>query len=125
MDKVLSEQTFILFAMRVYDNTQCVSIKEFEDDLMRFVYLNKLFKRYHLKGELKIRLILNHIVVLNNVFGIDVVDMLFLKVSEDYWPYLVVFLVYLNLLPDMTPHLKIDTTVIPLDMTIAQELRKL
>lgn len=111
--------------MHVYDNTQCVSIKEFEDDLMRFVYLNKLFKRYHLKGELKTRLILNHIVVLNNVFGIDVVDMLFLKVSEEYWSYLVVFLVYLNLLPDITPHLKIDTTAIPLDMTIAQELREL
>lgn len=125
MKHVLSEQNFILFAMHVYDNTQCVSIKEFEDDLMRFVYLNKLFKRYHLKGELKTRLILNHIVVLNNVFGIDVVDMLFLKVSEEYWSYLVVFLVYLNLLPDITPHLKIDTTAIPLDMTIAQELREL
>ena len=125
MTPVLSEQTFVLFAMHVYDNAQCVSIKEFEEDLMRFMYLNKLFKRYHTKGELKTRLILNHIVILTNVFGMDAVDMLFLKVPKEYWSYLVVFLVYLNLLPDMTPHLKIDTSLIQLDMTIAKELREL
>ena len=66
----LNEENFVLFASRNYNNPQCTSIDEFNDDLLRFKYLKRLFKRYIKDGDLQERLILNHLVVLYNVFGI-------------------------------------------------------
>lgn len=96
----LSEDNFLLYAMHHYDNTQCHSLQEFEEDLKRFLYLRKLLNRYKKDNDLKERLILNHIIVLYNLFGDALTDMLFFKIEEDYWPTLVTFLVYLNRIPE-------------------------
>lgn len=114
----LSDDNFILYAMHHYDNPQCHSIEEFEEDLRKFLYLKKLFSRYKNNDELRERLILNHIIVLYNIFGDAATDMLFFKLDE-YESELATFLVYLNRLPDD----KISR--IPIDMNIANALRKI
>ena len=109
----LSEDNFLLYAMHHYDNTQCHSIQEFEEDLKRFLYLRKLLNRYKKDGDLKERLILNHIIVLYNLFGDALTDMLFFKIEEEYWPTLVTFLVYLNRIPeDQYSDIQLDQHVI-------------
>ena len=114
----LSDDNFILYAMHHYDNPQCHSVEEFEEDLRKFLYLKKLFSRYKNNDELRERLILNHIIVLYNIFGDAATDMLFLKLSE-YESELATFLVYLNRLSED----KISR--ISIDMNIANALRKI
>ena len=77
----LTEQTFLIYASKHYDNPQCSSYEEFEDDLKRIQYLKRLFNRYEGSGELKERLILNHIIVLYNCFGLAATNILFLKLE--------------------------------------------
>ena len=84
-----------------YDNPQCESEEEFLDDVKRFKYLKRLFKKYQETGELKERLILNHIIVLSNVFGIEASGiLLFFKIDRDYWPALKTFMIYLHMIPE-------------------------
>ena len=118
MIKKLTEDNFILYAMHHYDNPQCHSVQEFEEDLKRFLYLKKLFNRYCNDGELRERLILNHLIVLYNVFGEALTPMLFLKIEEEQWPVLKPFLLYLGRLSE-------DETNISLDRTIVNSLRKI
>lgn len=96
----LTDDNFLVYAMHHYDNPQCHNIDEFEEDLKRFLYLKKLFSRYIKDGELKERLILNHIVVLYNLFGDATTDMLFHKMEKNQWSVLSTFLVYINRLPE-------------------------
>ena len=107
------DDTFVQYAASQYDNIQCTSLKEFNEDLLRFKYLNKLFFRYVNKNELKDRLILNHIIILYNVFGAALNDMLFFKVDKSYWNILATFLVYLNRLPEeLLSEFSLDQNVI-------------
>lgn len=115
----LTEDNFLLYAMHYYDNIQCHSIEEFEEDLRRFLYLKKLFSRYKNNGELRERLILNHIIVLYNIFGEATTDMLFFKLEKEYESSLATFLVYLNRLPEE----KLGD--IPIDIEVATALRKI
>lgn len=115
----LTDDTFILYAMHHYDNPQCHSIEEFEEDLKRFLYLKKLFSRYIKDGELRERLILNHIIVLYNLFGDVATQMLFHKMEEEYKSALATFLVYINRLPED----KLGD--IALDQYIISHLRKI
>jgi hypothetical protein len=109
----LNSDNFITYAMKHYDNPQCVSLHEFEDDLKRLKYLNKLFSRYKKTGELKERLILNHIIVLFNVFGNCLLDILFFKIDNDHMNFLATFLVYLNRLPEeMFYKFKLDQNIV-------------
>lgn len=123
----LTEDTFLLYAAKHYDNPNCHDVVEFYDDLKRFKYLKKLFHRYKTNGELKERLILNHIIVLNNIFGTPACsNMLMLKLFE-YATELKPFLVLLNILPD---HLevngeKVRTSDIGMDSYIVEQLRKI
>jgi len=94
----LTESTFVLYAMKHYDNPQCSDISEFEEDLKRFQYLRKLFGRYRQDGELKERLIINHLIIIFNVFGPSATNMLFMKLHE-YHEYLKPFVSYLNFMP--------------------------
>ena len=94
----LTETTFLLYAMKNYDNHQCTSIEEFEEDVKRFQYVRKLFGRYRSEGDLKERLILNHLIVIYNVFGLNATNMLFMKL-HDYHEYLAPFVTYLNYMP--------------------------
>lgn len=95
----LGESTFLLYAAKHYENPHCADIAEFEEDLKRFQYLRKLFGRYKQTQELKERLILNHLIVLYNCFGLEATNMLFMKLDE-YHEYLKPFIVYLNFMPD-------------------------
>ena len=114
----LSDDNWMMYASKYYRNVQCTSVEEFYDDLQRFKYLKRLFKRYLNNDDLQERLILNHIIVLNNVFGIEETNkMLFYKIDKDQWPILKTFLVYLNFLSE-------DAYVeIPLDQNIIKVLR--
>jgi len=104
--------------MHHYDNPQCHTLEEFDEDLRRFLYLKKLFIRYKNDNELRERLILNHIIVLYNIFGEATTDMLFFKLAE-HTSALATFLVYLNRMPE---ELMSD---IPIDNEIVKALRKI
>lgn len=95
----LEESTFLFYASKYYDNQQCHDISEFEEDLKRFQYLRKLFGRYKQVGDLKERLILNHLIIIYNCFGIYATNMLFMKL-EDYHEDLKPFIEYLNYMPN-------------------------
>ena len=88
-----------MFAIKNYDNPQADSEKEFYDDMKRFKYLKRLLKRFEMTGNLKERLIINHIIVLSNVFGVEAAKVLLLfKVDVQYWSVLKSFLSHLNML---------------------------
>lgn len=114
----LTDDNFLLYAMHHYDNIQCHSIEEFEEDMRKFLYLKKLLSRYKNNGELRERLILNHIIVLYNIFGDATTNMLFFKMDE-YKSALVTFLVYLNRLPEE------QLGDVTLDPVIVEALRKI
>lgn len=96
----LTEENFLLYAIKHYDNPACKGMTEFQDDLKRFRYIKRLFRKYTAGGGLKERLILNHLVVLYNLFGIEATtQMLFYKIEKRYWSQLKTFLVFLNLMP--------------------------
>lgn len=95
---ILTESTFLLYAMKHYDNPQCTEMSEFDEDMKRFQYLRKLFSRYRQDQDLKERLILNHLIVLYNVFGVEATNMLFMRLYE-YHEYLKPFVEYLNFMP--------------------------
>jgi hypothetical protein len=121
----LDDENFILFAEKYYDNPQCYDADEFYDDLKRFKYLKRLFGKYEESGELRERLILNHLIILYNVFDDTATKMLFYKL-EDYYSYLVPFLVLLHRLPEKVNVGKtIHTSDIALDMHIVEVLRKI
>ena len=115
----LTDDNFLLYAMHHYDNIQCHSIEEFEEDMRKFLYLKKLLSRYKNNGELRERLILNHIIVLYNIFGESATDMLLFKIDEEHKPALATFLVYLNRLPEE------QLGNIALDPLIIEALRKI
>lgn len=116
----LNEDNFELFAARFYTNPQCLDITEFHDDLARFKYIKRLLRRYTQAGELQERLILNHLIILYNVFPIDAANrMMFFRMEPDLWSALKTFLVYLNYLPET------DKVEIPLDQKIVIALRSI
>jgi hypothetical protein len=89
-----------MYAMKNYDNPHCSDMSEFEEDIKRFQYLRKLFGRYRLESQLKERLILNHMIIIYNVFGGNGTQMLFMKLPE-YHEYLKPFCEYLNYMPEL------------------------
>jgi hypothetical protein len=124
MNNNLTEDKFLLQAMNHYDNPQCTSLSEFEEDLKRILYLKKLLLRYKDNQELRERLILNHIIVLYNVFGDITTNMLFDKIDKDCWATLITFLVYLNRMPDEVLSHGIKLSDVTLDENIIEVLRK-
>lgn len=125
---MLDEGNFLIFAAKHYDNKQCLDTEEFYDDLKRFKYLKRLFGKYAETGELRERLILNHLIILYNVFGKHATRMLFLKL-EDYLPYLKPFIVLLNFMPDKViigaNNRIIYSSDVPMDPYIVSVLRKI
>ena len=122
----LTESTFLLYAMKHYDNPQCTEMSEFEEDMKRFQYLRKLFSRYRQENELKERLILNHLIVIYNVFGPDATNMLFMRLHE-YHEYLKPFVAYLNYMPSiiMYDDIMINADSIVSDAGIVERLREI
>tara|TARA_Y100000780_G_scaffold210779_1_gene209273 strand:- start:35 stop:403 length:369 start_codon:yes stop_codon:yes gene_type:complete len=114
----LTPDNIMMFAMKYYDNPSCVDRKEFLDDMKRFKYLKRLFRKYDTSGTLKVRLILNHIIVLANVFGVDASStLLFFKIEKKHWSTLKTFLVYLHYMPEN------DMKDIATDVKVLKELR--
>ena len=99
--KTLTPDTIDIFAKRHYDNPSDVNNEEFEDDMKRFKYLKRLFRKYDASKEFKARLIVNHIIILGNVFGIDAATtLLFFKIDKQHWSILKSILTFLNYMPE-------------------------
>ena len=96
----LNEDNFLLFAIRYYENPQAVTKEDFEKDLNHFKYIKRLLKRYKKTGELKTHLILNHFIILYNIFGEATTPMLFFKIEQDLWSSVKSFIIFLNRLPE-------------------------
>jgi len=129
MIETLDDSNFVLYAAKHYDNPQCYDVEEFHDDLKRFKYLKRLLGKYEDTGELRENLILNHIIVLYNVFGDAATRMLFFKLVG-YYSYLKPFLVLLDRMPDVLVGIGFSTSVIKgndiaMDQNIVQKLRKI
>ena len=116
----LTNRNFKLFAMQHYNNPECTDVEEFKEDLNRFRYLKRLLSRYEADGDLQERLILNHIIVIYNVFGIEASNkMMWYKIEKEHWSYIKSFLVYLHYLPEG------EKVEVPLDEKIIEVLREL
>lgn len=123
----LTEQNFLLYCAHHYDNAQYASTEDFIEDLNRIKYIKKLITRYVDSGELKERLILNHIIILNNCFGPDVLCKILILKLNNYMMYIKPFLILLNILPEkiynVNNEVVIDTNLIDMDPIIVEKLR--
>ena len=97
----LNEDNFQLFAIKYYENPQAVTKEDFDKDLNHFKYIKRLLKRYKRDGELKTHLLLNHFIILYNIFGEAATPMLFYKIEEDLWPVMKTFIMFLGKLPEV------------------------
>ena len=105
----LNESTYILFAIKHYENPHCVTRDDFDEDMKRFKYLKRLLKRYVRGGQLRTHLIINHLIILYNVFGEAATPLLFFKMEREYWSLLKTLLLYLNKYPlGLMPQLEVD-----------------
>ena len=124
----LNDDNFLIYAMKSYNAPHCI-MSEFESDIKRTKYLKRLFRRYKITSSLKERLILNHIILLNNVFGPEATArILFYKIDERDYDILKTFLSYLNIVPEMIYGIKgknISVAEIPMDVNVAEILRKI
>jgi len=125
----LNEKNYVHFAMKYYDNLQCTSIEEFNEDLNKIKYVKRLFNRFLETGELRTNLILNHLIVIYNVFENEAATrMLFFRVEKKFYSILKPFLIFLNRLPEKVRGIdgeNIQTNHIPLNETTIKELRKI
>ena len=96
----LTSENFLLFAIKHYENPQAVTKEDFEKDLNHFKYIKRLLKRYRNTGELKAHLLLNHFIILYNIFGEGTTAMLFYKIEEEMWEIMKTFVVFLDKLPE-------------------------
>ena len=123
----LNDDNFLMYAMREYNNMQCTDIEEFYDDLKKIKYIKRLFNSYRNNGQLKERLILNHLIIFYNVFTLQAgTRILFYKIEKDFWPMLKTFLIYLDRMPDKIDSVRgeiIRTSDIQLDDGIITRLR--
>ncbi len=122
----LTSDNMMMYAIKAYDKPNCI-MSEFSEDMKRFNYLKRLFRRYRKHNELRERLVLNHIVVLNNVFGPEVMTrLLFYEMSESDYPQLKTYLLFLSCMPEIVRGIKgkdIISSDIEVDMEIANVLR--
>ena len=125
----LNEKNYLHFAMKYYDNHQCTSVEEFNEDLNKIKYVKRLFNRFLETGELRTILILNHLIVVYNVFENEAATrMLFFRVEKKFHSILKPFLIFLNRLPEKVKGIDgedIPTRHIPLNETTIKELRKI
>ena len=116
----LTPENINMFAMKHYDNPSCVDEQEFLDDMKRFKYLKRLFRKYDTSKEFKSRLIINHIIILANVFGIEAATtLLFFKVDKQHWSILKTVLIFLNYMPEN------ELIDIEIDQNVMEELKRI
>ena len=125
----LTEENFLMYAMREYNNIQCTDIEEFYDDLKKIKYIKRLFNIYKNNGQLKERLILNHLIIFYNVFSVEAgTRILFYKIEETFWPMLKTFLIFLDRMPERIESIKgstLNASDIKLDEGIVTRLRSI
>lgn len=119
----VSENSYLQHAMHHYDNPQCCSVEEFNEDLKRFLYIKKLFTRYKVNDDLRERLILNHLIVLFNVFGESATELLFYKIDKIDWGLLATFLVFINRMPEKVEG--VSSSTLMLDENVIKVLRNI
>ena len=115
----LNEDNFLLFAIKNYENPQAVTKEDFDKDLNHFKYIKRLLKRYQNGGELKTHLLLNHFIILYNIFGDAATPMLFFKIESNLWSTMKTFVIFLNKLPEYP---KCYIHDIPVDLECLQSL---
>ena len=124
----LTNENILLYATKCYDKPNCI-MSEFKEDMKRFNYIKRLFRRYTKYGELRENLLLNHLIILYNVFGVEATTrMLFFKISKSDWPALKTCLLFLSCMPEVVRGIKgqnILSSDISVDMTIAEALRNI
>jgi hypothetical protein len=118
----LNEDNFLLFAIKNYENPQAVTKDDFHKDLNHFKYIKRLLKRYKKTGDLKTHLLINHFIVLYNIFGEATTPMLFFKIDKEMWSQIKTFIVFLNRLPQYP---KTNIHDIPVDLTCLEQLQKI
>ena len=118
----LNEDNFLLFAIKNYENPQAVTKEDFDKDLNHFKYIKRLLKRYKNTGELKIPLLINHFIVLYNIFGEAATPMLFFKIEKELWSTMKTFMLFLNKIPEYPKCYLHD---IPVDLECLKELQKI
>ena len=118
----LNEDNFLLFAIKNYENPHAVTKEDFDKDLNHFKYIKRLLKRYKKSGELKTHLILNHFIILYNIFGEATTPMLFFKIEKDLWSVMKTFVMFLNRLPQYPKCYLHDIEV---DINCLSELQKI
>ena len=96
----LNDGNFLLFAIQNYENPQAVTKEDFDKDLNHFKYIKRLLKRYKNTGQLKTHLLLNHFIVLYNIFGEAATPMLFFKIEQDLWSTMKTFIMFLGKFPE-------------------------
>ena len=99
----LNESNYIMFAIKHYNNPQAVTQEDFYDDMKRFKWIKRLLNKYKNSGELNVHLLLNHFIILYNIFGEATTPLLFFRIDRDLWNILKTFLVYLQRIPEY-PH---------------------
>ena len=118
----------MMYCIKAYDKPNML-MSEFKEDMKRFNYLKRLFKRYRKFDEMRERLVLNHLVILYNVFGAEVLSrLLFFKMSKDDYSIIKTYLLFLSCMPEIIYGVKgqnILSSNIPVDMKIAETLRKI
>ena len=117
----LNDGNFLLFAIRNYENPQAVTKEDFDKDLNHFKYIKRLLKRYKNTGQLKTHLLINHFIVLYNIFGDATTPMLFYKIEKELWDVMKTFIIFLNKMPDYP---KSHIHDIPIDLDCLAELHK-
>ena len=115
----LTEDNFLLFAIKNYENPQAVTKEDFDKDLNHFKYIKRLLKRYKNTGQLKTHLLLNHFIILYNIFGEAATPMLFFKIEKDLWSSMKTFVMFLGKLPEYP---KSQIHDIQVDLTCLKEL---
>ena len=118
----LNDGNFLLFAIRNYENPQAVTKEDFDKDLNHFKYIKRLLKRYKNTGQLKTHLLINHFIVLYNIFGDATTPMLFFKIDEDLWSSMKTFILFLNRIPEYP---KSSIHDIEVDLNCLKELNKI
>ena len=96
----LNESNYIMFAMKNYENPQAVTQEDFYDDMKRFKWIKRLLNKYRNTGEMNVHLLLNHFIILYNIFGDATTPLLFYRIDSELWNILKTFIVYLDRLPE-------------------------
>lgn len=128
MIDLVDDDSVLMYAIKSYERPGCVK-SEFESDFKRFKYIKRILNKYRLTKDIKERLILNHIIILANVFGIEAtVRILMYKLAPEDFPAIKTFFIFLNFMPKYIQSIRGQTIIssdIPLDLPLVELLRKL